>query len=119
MRRGIIAGQDGTIVSIKPLQSFTKYPFIPSPDAAFYDIGFGTLLGHARRHDQHHLNQIMDAGTLANMGGGWIGEGVSIKSGTSPARPGEWKKAGVNGGTLKDNIVPNPTFRSRRASSTS
>lgn len=105
-----IMGDDkGKVVRIKPLQSFTKYGFIPSPDGSFYDMGFGTLLGPLGETINSTINQIMDAGHLANVQGGFIGDGVSIKSGNQRFSPGEWKKATTGGGLLKDNIVPLPT----------
>jgi chaperonin GroES len=45
---------------------------------------------------------------LSNMQGGFIGSGVSLRSGSATFRPGEWKKAQAEGGALKDNIVPLP-----------
>lgn len=105
-----IMGDDkGKVVRIKPLQSFTKYGFIPSPDGSFYDMGFGTLLGPLGETINSTINQIMDAGHLANVQGGFIGDGVSIKSGNQRFAPGEWKKASTGGGLLRDNIVPLPT----------
>lgn len=97
------------VIRITPLMSFTKYGFIPSPDGSFYDMGFGTLLGPLGETINSTINQIMDAGHLANVQGGFIGDGVSIKSGNQRFAPGEWKKAATGGGLLKDNIVPLPT----------
>jgi chaperonin GroES len=65
--------QDGKVVQIKPVRCFTKYPFIPSPDGSFYDIGFGTLLGALGETINTTINQLMDAGHLANVQGGFIG----------------------------------------------
>lgn len=33
------------VLSIEPVNYYTKYSFIPNPDGGFYDIGFGRLLG--------------------------------------------------------------------------
>lgn len=107
--RGLKMGDDGTVIRIEPEQSFTKWPFIPAMDGSFYDIGFGMLLGSTSNSINTVLNQLFDAGTLANMGGGFIGDGISIKSGNMSRRPGEWKKAATNGGNLRDNVVPFPT----------
>lgn len=101
--------QKGEIERIKPYECFTKYPFIPSPDGSFYDLGFGTLLGAHSNTINTILNQLMDAATLSNLQSGFIGEGVSIKSGNLRFKPGEWKKVGTNGGALNQNIVPLPT----------
>tara|TARA_R110000868_G_scaffold108114_3_gene295538 strand:- start:993 stop:3140 length:2148 start_codon:yes stop_codon:yes gene_type:complete len=106
--RGIMQGEDGTIVRIMPTQTFTKYGFIPAPDGSFYDLGFGTLLNPLQETINTTINQMIDAATLSNLGGGFIGDGVSIKSGNQAFRPGEWRKVAANGGSLRDNIVPLP-----------
>ena len=99
----------GEIVSIKPYECFTRYGFIPAPDGGFYYLGFGTLLGAHSDTINTILNQLLDAATLSNLQSGFIGEGVSIKSGNLRFKPGEWKKAGGTGGNLSQNIVPLPT----------
>jgi chaperonin GroES len=106
--RGIKQNEKGEIVRIVPEQVFTKWPFIPAMDGSFYDIGFGMLLSSTSDSINTVLNQLFDAGTLSNLQGGFIGEGVSIKSGAHSFRPGEWRKAATNGASLKDNIVPLP-----------
>lgn len=103
---GIQINDRGEVVRIAPYQCFTKYGFIPNPDGSFYDVGYGTLLGSTTDTINTILNQLIDAGTLANLQGGWIGDGVSIKSGSSRFKPGEYKRASTNGGTLRDNILP-------------
>jgi chaperonin GroES len=103
---GVSLNQKGEVARIKPYECFIKYGFIPSPDGGFYDVGYGTLLGSTGDTINTILNQLIDAGTLANLQGGWIGEGVSIKSGSNRFKPGEWKRASSTGGLLKDNIVP-------------
>jgi chaperonin GroES len=99
----------GEVAQIRPYECFTKYGFIPNPDGSFYDIGFGTLLGSTSDTINTVLNQLLDAATLANLQGGFIGEGVSVKSGALRFKPGEWKKAQTTGGNLRENIVPLPT----------
>lgn len=96
------------VIRITPTRVFTKYGFIPSPDGSFYDIGFGTLLNPLSETINTTINQLMDAGHLSNVQGGFIGAGVSIKSGSLRFQPGEWKKADAAGGSLKDGIVPLP-----------
>lgn len=105
---GVKVNEQGEVVSIEPYECYTKYGFIPSPDGSFYDIGFGTLLGPLSETINSTINQLMDAGHLANVQGGFIGEGVSIKSGNLRFKPGEWKKAATNGAALSQNIVPLP-----------
>ena len=105
---GITMTPEGEVVRIVPHRCFTKYGFIPAPDGSFYDVGFGTLLSPLSGTIDSTINQLMDAGHLANLQGGFIGDGVSIKSGNQRFMPGEWKKAATNGASLKDNIVPLP-----------
>lgn len=97
------------VIRIEPAKSFTKYPFIPAPDGSFYDIGFGMLLYPLSKTINTTINQIMDAGTLANMQAGFIGGGISIKSGNQAFKPGEFKKVDAQGQSLRDNVVLLPT----------
>lgn len=105
---GVTATQAGEIVRIVPVQYFTKYGFIPSPDGSFYDVGFGSLLNALNETINTTMNQLMDAGHLANMQGGFIGAGISMKSGMTAFRPGEWKRVETGGAALKDALVPLP-----------
>ncbi|HKR17710.1 hypothetical protein, partial [Rhizorhapis sp.] len=96
-----------TIVKIERKEYFTKYGFIPAPDGSFYDIGFGTLLDNISAVIDTIINQLIDAGTLSNMQGGFLGGGVKIKGGNMRFTPGEWKRVeGVSAGPLRDNILP-------------
>jgi len=55
------------------------------------------------------INQLMDAGTLANMQGGFIGKGLRLRGGPMRFQPGEWKPVDATGEDLARNIVPIPT----------
>lgn len=108
MEAGIDPGEipELVIVRIARRQYFTKYGFIPSPDGSFYDLGFGALLDDITQTIDTSLNQLIDAGALQNAQGGFLGDGVQIRSGDKPFRIGEWKRVNVTGGTLRENIVP-------------
>lgn len=82
------------VVKIDRIQYFTKYPFIPSPDGGFYDVGFGQLIGPLSDTIDTTINQIIDAGTLANTQGGFVREGVSVGGGRGSIRfsMGEFKQ---------------------------
>lgn len=97
------------IAYISPDNYFIKKPFIPSPDGGFYDVGFGMLLGPLNHAANSLINQLVDAGTMEILGGGFLGRGVKIKRGTSTFAPYEWKQVDSPGASLKDNIVPLPT----------
>ena len=101
--------QAGEIISILAMEYFTKYPFIPSPDGGIYDIGFGVLLGPLNESVNTITNQMIDAGTMQNGGGGFLGRGVKIRGGVYTFSPLEWKRVDSTGDDLRKNIVPLPT----------
>lgn len=103
---GIRFNRRGQIAKIQGEQHFTKFSFIPSPDGGFYDVGFGQLIGPLTEAINTLVNQMLDAGTLANLGGGFIGTGSQMKGGNLRFALGEWKKIAVRGGNLRENIVP-------------
>lgn len=96
----------GEIWSIKATNYFTKYPFIPSPDGGIYDLGFGILLGPLNDSINSLINQLIDAGTLANTSGGFLGRGAKFRSGDSSFKPFEWKRVDSTGDDLRKNVVP-------------
>lgn len=94
------------IVKITPVHYYTKYDFLPNPDGGIYGVGFGQLLRPLNEAVNTTLNQLLDAGTLANTGGGFIGKGLSMNAGAIRFIMGEYKVVNVTGGTLRENIVP-------------
>jgi chaperonin GroES len=98
----------GNILSIKAEQYFTKYPFIPSPDGGFYDLGFGVLLGPLNESINTILNQLVDAGTMANTAGGFLSRGIKLRGGNNSFTPMEWKHVDTTGDDLRKGIVPLP-----------
>lgn len=97
---------DKGVVKIERRCWFTKYGFLPSPDGSFYDMGFGKLLDSISDGINAVINQSIDAGTLQNAQGGFLGSGVNIKGGPLRSIMGEWKRVDVTAGTLRDNILP-------------
>jgi chaperonin GroES len=97
--------QPEKIVCIDRRQYFTKYSFIPAPDGSFYDIGFGWLLEDISEPANTAINQMLDAASLQNAGGGFLGSGINIRGGAMPFRIGEWKRVEVvNNAPLRDNV---------------
>jgi chaperonin GroES len=96
----------GKIYKIIPENYYTKYELIPSPDGGFYGLGFGILLGPINESINSALNQIFDAGTMATLGGGFLGRGARIKGGEATFKPFEWKTVDSTGDNLRNNIVP-------------
>ena len=99
---------DEVILSIKAEQYFTKYPFVPSPDGGFYDLGFGVLLGPLNESINTIVNQLVDAGTMANTAGGFLSRGIKLRGGNYSFNPMEWKHVDTTGDDLRKGIVPLP-----------
>lgn len=98
---------DAQIARINRRDYITKYGFIPAPDGSFYDIGFGALTDALGAAVNTIINQLIDAGTLSNMQGGFLGAGTKLRGGSMKFAPGEWKRVeGATSGPLRDNILP-------------
>ena len=106
--KDIELNESGVVLSIKAEQYFTKYPFIPSPDGGFYDLGFGVLLGPLNESINTIINQLVDAGTMANTAGGFLSRGIKLRGGNYSFNPMEWKHVDTTGDDLRKGIVPLP-----------
>lgn len=100
---------DEKVIKIDQIQYFTKYGFIPNPDGGIMDLGLGKLLGPTNHSVNTLINQLIDAGTKANMGGGFLGRGVRMKGGSLRFQMGEYKRIDSTGDDLRKNIVSLPT----------
>ncbi len=96
------------IVRIEPRQMFTKFDFMPALDGGFYGEGFGTLLGPINKAVNTTINQLLDAGTLSNAGGGMIAKGGAIKKASISTMPGRWEYVDATGAKLGDSVYPWP-----------
>jgi len=105
---GVKRNDKGDILSITAENYFTKYPFIPSPDGGFYDLGFGVLLGPLNESINTIINQLIDAGTMANTAGGFLSRGIKIRGGALSFAPNEWKPVDSTGDDLRKGIMPLP-----------
>ena len=99
---------DGKVLRIKSEVYFTKFPFIPSPDGGFYDLGFGVLLGPLNEAIDTIINQLVDCGTMANTAGGFLSRGIKLRGGNYNFAPLEWKHVDTTGDDLRKGIVPLP-----------
>lgn len=104
----IITNED-VIVDVPQIQYFTKYGFIPNPDGGFLDLGLGKLLGPTNKSVNTLINQLIDAGTKSNMGGGFLGRGIRIKGGNLRFKMGEYMRVDTPGQDLARNIVHMPS----------
>ena len=94
------------VVRIDAVQYYTKYDFWPSPNGSIYGIGLGKLLGPLNHSVNSIINQLIDAGTLANTQTGFIGRGLSMNSGAVRFKMGEFKVINAPGARIRDAIVP-------------
>lgn len=99
---------NGKIISIVPVEYFTKYSFIPSLDGGFYDFGWGLLLGPINETVNTTVNQLLDAGTLSNLQGGFLSKGIRLRGGESKFKPGEWKFVDSTGDDLRKGVFALP-----------
>jgi len=100
---------DRVILSIEPLEYIVPYKFFPAVDSNVYGTGFGSLLGPLNKAINSLINQLIDAGTLANQQSGFLGRGVRVSRGGSIRfRPGEWKELSATGDDLRKGVYPLP-----------
>jgi chaperonin GroES len=100
---------DGDILRIRATEYFTKFSFIPAADGGIYDIGFGVLLGPLNESVNTGINQMLDAGTMANSNGGFLGRGAKIRGGNYTFAPWEWVRVDSTGDDLRKSLVQLPT----------
>lgn len=103
-----LSKEDPKVLSITPLEYYTKYSFIPAPDGGFYDLGFGQLLSPLNESVNTLINQLLDSGTMQVSNSGFLGRSARIEGGKVRFQPFEWKYVNVPGGDLKSSIVPLP-----------
>lgn len=96
------------ISSITATEYFTNYTFIPSPDGGIYGLGFGTFLGPLNEAVNTGINQLLDAGTMQNSNGGFLGRGAKIRGGVYNLPPFGWNRVDSTGDDLRKNMVPFP-----------
>ena len=103
-----IISADGELQYIDAIQLFTDYHFLVSPKGKFQSVGFGILMLHLNQTINTLLNQLVDAGQLANMQGGYKDSRLKeLGSGDSSFGTGEWKSVkAMQGITLKDGMLP-------------
>lgn len=105
----VLRNKNKEIISIRRTEYFTKYSFIPSPDGGIYDVGFGVLLGPLNEATNSLINQMIDAGTMRNTAGGFLGRGAKIRGGTVTFAPFQWHRVDSNGDDLRKSLVQLPT----------
>lgn len=85
---------------------FVHYGYVPG--FGFYCFGLIHLVGAFAKSGTSLIRQLVDAGTLANLPGGFKTRGLRVKGDDTPIAPGEFRDVDVPSGTMRDNILPLP-----------
>ena len=80
------------LAKIKPIEYFTKFSFFPSPDGGIYDFGFGQILYPLIEAVNTAIDQMLDAATKQNYGGGFMTKNFLGKRGENTFKLGEFKE---------------------------
>lgn len=85
---------------------FVHYAYVPG--FGFYAFGLIHLIGAFAKSGTSLIRQLVDAGTLSNLPGGFKTKGLRVKGDDTPIAPAEWRDVDVASGTMRDNIMPLP-----------
>ena len=96
------------VAIIEPVNMLTKYDFLPDPEGNFLGIGYPHLLAGLTQGINTITNQLLDAGSLSNLPGGYLAKGVRKKLGQDKFQPGEWKGTNVPPRDLGSAFFPLP-----------
>ena len=108
-KEGIDANKEtGKITSVKPDEQYTLYPFLPNLEGGSYPMGFGHVLRPLNKALNAILNQMIDAGTLQNAGGGFISDQLNAPSGQTLFSVGKFHRINTKGQSIKDAVLPLP-----------
>jgi hypothetical protein len=87
-------------------QHFVHYGYVPG--FGFYCFGLIHLVGAFAKSGTSIIRQLVDAGTLSNLPGGFKARGLRVKGDDTPIAPAEWRDVDVPSGAIRDNILPLP-----------
>lgn len=106
---GINADKRGKVIrEIVSADQFTLYPFLPAMDGGSYPTGFGHLLKPMSDLINTSLNQMFDAATLQNSGGGFISDQLGLPSGQTLFTVGKYTRVTAKGQSIRDSVLPLP-----------
>ena len=90
----------------KKRNHFVHYGYVPG--FGFYCFGLIHLVGAFAKSGTSLIRQLVDAGTLSNLPGGFKTKGLRVKGDDTPISPAEFRDVDVPSGSIKDNIMPLP-----------
>lgn len=85
---------------------FVHYSYVPG--FGFYAFGLIHLVGAFAKSGTSIIRQLVDAGTLSNLPGGFKTKGLRVKGDDTPISPAEFRDVDVASGTIRDNIMTLP-----------
>jgi hypothetical protein len=90
----------------KKIAYFCHYKFLPG--LGFYGFGLIHMIGGVTYAATAILRQLIDAGTLSNLPGGFKARGLRIQGEDEPIAPGEWRDVDTTGASIRDSLMPLP-----------
>ena len=84
-------------------QHFVHYGYVPG--FGFYYFGLIHLIGAFAKSGTSLIRQLVDAGTLSNLPGGFKTRGMRVKGDDTPIAPAEFRDVDVPSGAIKDNLM--------------
>ena len=91
---------------MKKKMYFTHYTMIPG--LGFYGYGYLHLIGGLTKTATSSMRQLIDAGTFANLPGGFKAHGLRVLAPDEPISPGEWREVNSPAGDLAKSLQPLP-----------
>ena len=85
---------------------FTHFTMIPG--LGFYGYGYLHLIGGLTKTATSSMRQLIDAGTFANLPGGFKAHGLRVLAPDEPIAPGEWREVNSPAGDLGKALQPLP-----------
>lgn len=87
---------------------YVKYEMIPDFDGSYWGWGFGILLGALTENSNELVNQLLNAGTLANNRPIFMSQNLRMGHGEKTVGPGELIPVNAPGGDIARSILPMP-----------
>ena len=105
----VVREENGEIVRINKIDNIIKYGFLKDPAGGLLDVGYCWYLAGTTSAINTATNQVIDAGTLSNVPGGFLAKGFKARNGDVTLAPGQWIHTEVNAMDFPNSIIPNPT----------